>query len=200
MPALPSPVRHFSLPAGALIDRWNRKVVMILCGIVLAQQMGADAFTIGIIGGIASIGGIIGSILGASIQRRFSFGAVIIATLIVQAIFWPLQVLAPNPYVLGAIIAVVFLIVPIYNVVQFSYRVALIPDRLQGRVNSAFRLLAFGFQPLGGAIAGLSLKAFGPQITILAFGVVFVIAAIVTAINPLVRKAQPLSTLSAEGS
>jgi MFS family permease len=171
-----------------------------LCIIVLAQQQfQADAFQIGIIGGIASVGGIIGAIVGAGIQRRFSFGQVIIATLIAQAIFWPLQVLAPNPYVLGAIIAVVFLMAPIYNVVQFSYRAALIPDRLQGRVNSAFRLVAFGFQPLGGALAGILLKAFGPVPTILAFSVVFVVSAIVTTANPLVRNAQPLAKIGTEG-
>ena len=43
--------------------------------------------------------------------------------------------------------ALSWMIGPIYNVVQFSYRLALIPERLLGRVNSTFRLLAFGFQP-----------------------------------------------------
>jgi hypothetical protein len=47
---------------------------------------------------------------------------------------------------------------PIYNVVQFSYRLSLIPDALQGRVNSTFRLLAFGFTPLGAAASGLLLE------------------------------------------
>jgi hypothetical protein len=42
----------------------------------------------------------------------------------------------------------IYLIAPIYNVVQFNYRLSLIPDALQGRVNSTFRLLAFGFTPL----------------------------------------------------
>ena len=170
-----------------------------LCIIVFAQQMGANPFTIGIIGAIASVGGIVGSIVGAGIQRRFSFGQVIITTLVVQAIFWPLQVLAPNPYILGAIGAVIFLMGPIYNVVQFSYRSALIPDRLQGRVNSAFRLLTFGFQPIGGALAGILLKFFGPVTTILAFGIVFVVAALVTIVNPLVRNAQPIAKAGEEG-
>ncbi len=166
--------------------------------IVLAQHMGATPFQIGLIGAIASVGGIIGAALGASVQRRFSFGAVIIATVVVQAIAWPLQLLAPNIYVLGAIGAVIFLMGPIYNVVQFSYRSALIPDRLQGRVNSAFRLLAFGFQPLGGALAGILLKEFDTTITILAFGVVFVGSAVLTILNGDVRNAQPIEKIAAE--
>ncbi len=168
-----------------------------LCIILLALHMGASPFQIGLIGAISSIGGILGSIVGATIQRRFSFGAVIISTLIVQGIAWPLQILAPNIYILGALGAVIFLMGPIYNVVQFSYRIALIPDRLQGRVNSSFRLLAFGFQPLGGALAGILLQQFGTTSTILAFGVVFVGAAVLTIINPLVRNARPIAKLDA---
>jgi MFS family permease len=166
-----------------------------LCIILLALHMGATPFQIGLIGAISSVGGIIGSIVGAAIQKRFSFGAVIIATLIIQGIAWPLQILAPNIYILGALGAVIFLMGPIYNVVQFSYRIALIPDRLQGRVNSAFRLLAFGFQPLGGALAGILLQQFGTTITILAFGVVFVGAAVLTIVLPLVRNARPITKL-----
>jgi predicted MFS family arabinose efflux permease len=161
--------------------------------IVLAQHMGASPFTIGLIGSIMAVGGIVGSIIGATIQRRFSFGQVIIATLVVQAVAWPFQILAPNPFVLGAIGALIFLTAPIYNVVQFSYRSALIPDRLQGRVNSAFRLLAFGFQPAGAALTGILLKYFDTTTTILAFGVVFAASAIITWLNPLVRDAKPLT-------
>jgi predicted MFS family arabinose efflux permease len=166
-----------------------------LCIIVLAQQMGASPFQIGLIGGISSIGGIVGAIIGATIQRRFSFGAVIISTLIVQGIAWPLQLLAPNIYVLGAIGGVIFLMGPIYNVVQFSYRIALIPDRLQGRVNSTFRLLAYGFIPIGSALAGVLLQQFGVTVAILAFGVVFVGAAVLTLFNPLIRNARPIAKL-----
>jgi hypothetical protein len=38
---------------------------------------------------------------------------------------------------------------PAYDTVQLSYRLALIPGPLQGRVNSAFRLIAQGMRPLG---------------------------------------------------
>src|SRR6185437_16032271 len=41
--------------------------------ILLAQHMGASPFQIGLIGAISSVGGIIGAVIGATIQRRFSF-------------------------------------------------------------------------------------------------------------------------------
>mgnify|MGYP000455671856 CR=1 FL=1 len=52
---------------------------------------------------------------------------------------------------------------PIFNVTQFSHRLTLIPDQLQGRVNSTFRLFAFGFNPLGAALSGLLIERVGRE-------------------------------------
>src|SRR5438105_375401 len=73
----------------------------------------------------------------------------------------PLFAIAPSPLLFGVIAAGQWITGPIYNAVQFSYRLALIPDALQGRVNSVFRLLAFGFQPLGAALSGVLLQSIG---------------------------------------
>jgi len=77
--------------------------------------------------------------------------------------------------------------------VQFSYRLALIPDELQGRVNSAFRLLAFGFQPLGFALTGVFLQLFGAITTVLIFAGVQLLLAVTTLANRHVRNAVPLN-------
>ena len=82
---------------------------------------------------------------------------------------------------------------PIYNVVQFSYRLSLIPDALQGRVNSTFRLLAFGFNPLGAAISGILLEQFGAVPTVLVFALWYFVFATLTTVNRHVRDARPLA-------
>ncbi len=183
-------IRYMAFLTGSLNFVFGGSYLII---IVIALRMHATPFTIGLLGAIASIGGIIGSVLGSFIQKRFTFGQVIITTLILQAAVWPLQIFAPNPYVLGAIAGVVFLLGPIYNVVQFSYRVALIPDRLQGRVNSSFRLLAYGFMPLGAAIIGVLVQAYGTTTALVFTWGVFILAAAATIITPLVRNALPLA-------
>ena len=43
---------------------------------------------------------------------------------------------------------------PLYNVVQLSRRLAMIPDGMQGRVNSAFRFAANVLYPVGAALCG----------------------------------------------
>ncbi|MBI3913264.1 MAG: MFS transporter [Chloroflexi bacterium] len=160
--------------------------------IVLAKRLGASDAEIGIIFSIGAIGGIAGALVGGRIQQRFKFGQVIIATVWIHALVFPLYLLAPNIIVLGVISAFLYVTGPIYNVVQFSYRLALIPDRLQGRVNSSFRLIAFGFQPLGAALSGFLIERAGVVPALLAFAVWELGLSILVFINADIRNAPPL--------
>ncbi len=166
--------------------------------IIMAQRQGASSQVIGLIFTIGAIGGIAGSLAGAPIQKRFGFGSVIIACCWVIALCWPLYLLNPNPFWLGAISAALFVTAPVYNTVQFSYRLALIPDALQGRVNSAVRLIAYGFQPLGQALTGLLLQWVNLTPTLLFFAVFLALLAIAPTINSHVRHARPLAEVEAE--
>jgi hypothetical protein len=49
------------------------------------------------------------------------------------------------------------------GIVQVSFRLALIPDALQGRVNSVYRLLSFGAMSFGTALGGLLIDWYGPR-------------------------------------
>jgi MFS family permease len=170
---------------------------LLLAVIVLAQHQGASASVIGLMFAISSIGGIIGSLIGPTIQKRFTFGQAIIGLVWLQALVMPLLAVAPDPILLGVINAVIFVAGPAYNVVQFSYRLALIPDELQGRVNSSFRLLAFGFQPVGLGATGFLIQGFGAVTTVLAFSAVTLILALLTHLNGYVRDAPPLAQAQA---
>ena len=79
---------------------------------------------------------------------------------------WLLYALAPNLIVLGIANALSFVVVPIFLGTQYAYRLAQIPDALQGRVNSVFRLIAFGTGPLGLALTGWLLQKLGPVPTV----------------------------------
>jgi MFS family permease len=154
--------------------------------------MGADSSEIGFLFTISAIGPVIGSAIASPIAKRLTYGQAIIGVCWIAALLFPLLAVVPQFYFLGLITGLLSLFYPIFNVVQFSYRVALIPDRLQGRVNSAFRLLAYGFGPAGSALAGLSLGQFGGAPTVLAFGAVQLLLAILVTLNPNVRNARRL--------
>jgi hypothetical protein len=83
--------------------------------------------------------------------------------------------------------------VPIYSVTHLSYRLALTPDELQGRVNSVFRLIAFGSQPLGLILTGALLQVIGPVATVVVLFVPQFILAIAATLNPGVRNARTVT-------
>lgn len=157
--------------------------------VVLVKQQHGSSFVYGLILTIGGVGGILGSLLGSPMQKRFRFGQIVISTVWIQALLWPFYAFAPNLLLVGILLALTFITGPIYNVVSVSYRLALIPDILQGRVNSVFRLLAFGFQPLGWTLTGVSLQLFGVTATIFAMFGVFLLLAVLTTFNTSIRRA-----------
>jgi len=164
--------------------------------IVLAQQLGARPVDIGLIFSIGGIGGVLGSLIGGQVQKRFSFGQVIVCVMWIDAVVFPLYALAPGYLLLGVVFALMYFVGPVYNVVQFSYRLALIPDALQGRVNSSFRLLAFGLMPIGAALSGFLIERAGVIATVIVFALWLTLLAIMTTLNRHVREARPLERLA----
>lgn len=160
--------------------------------IVLAKRLGADDAAIGSVFSAMGVGGVVGSLVGGKLARRFTFGQVIIGVMWIEAILFPLYIVAPSFPVLALVAGAYYFLGPTYNVVQFSYRVAIIPDHLQGRVNSVFRLLAFGFMPAGAAVSGVLLERMGPVIAVLMFAAWIFVFAIATTFNRHVREAAPL--------
>jgi len=180
-------IRYMSFLTGGLNFAGNATFLILL---ILAKQRGAPPALIGVMFAITSIGGLAGSLVAPRFQKRFGYAQVIVTTTWIQALIMPLFVVAPNVYVLGALGAVVFVTGPIYNAVQFSYRVSIIPDALQGRVNSAVRLIAFGGIPLGTALAGVLIQTVGAVAAVLIFAGFEIGLAILTSLNPHVRSAQ----------
>ena len=180
-------IRFMTFLTGGLNFIDNATLLMLL---LIARQHGAPPSLIGIMFAISAVGGLIGALLAPRFQRRFGYAQVIIATTWLQAIAIPFIAVVKNVYLLGALGAVSFMAAPIYNTVQFSYRVSLIPDELQGRVNSAVRMVGYGTIPLGSALAGVLAQWIGPQSTVLIFGAVGIVLALLTSVNRHVRAAQ----------
>jgi hypothetical protein len=170
-------IRYLALLTGGYNLIWAGAPLIV---IVLAQHLQASSVSIGLLFAVAGGGGVLGALIAPYLRKQFSFGKVVISLLWAWAILWPLQAVAPNLVVLGILVTGSFFNSSIYDVVQFSYRMALIPDTLQGRVNSVFRCVAFGFQPLGSAIAGVLLQLLGPIQTILIFFIPHLVLSLIT--------------------
>ncbi len=95
----------------------------------------------------------------------------------------------PTILALSALTALQFLIAPIYNVVNSSYRLALVPDEFQARVNSAVRMISFASTPLGVAATGILIQTMGTSTTVLVGAVVLLLMAILASASSHVRHA-----------
>jgi hypothetical protein len=138
-----------------------------LAVIVLAQRdLHAEAWLIGLIFSLGSAGGLLGSVIAGPLSTRVPFGRILTGTTLVEAVAVAILALATSPLMLMLGLAMISLAIPIFGVTQLSYRLSLIPDALQGRLNSIFDLLFFGSQPLGVAIGGLLLTAAGPRLVL----------------------------------
>ena len=60
---------------------------------------------------------------------------------------------AAIPFLVGTVFVEGFAIV-VYNIVQVSYRQAICPPRLQGRMNSVMRFIVWGTIPIGALVGG----------------------------------------------
>jgi MFS family permease len=175
---------------------WIVLAAINLVVIVLArQQLHVPPWGIGLIIGLGGVGGVLGSIAAAPVQQHIRFGPVIIACSWAWAGLWPLYALAPNGVVLGMVSAGLSFIFPLYNVTQMSYRIAMVPDYLQGRVNSAFRLIAFSGQPVGLAVSGVLMQSVGAREAVLIMTVAPIIMALSATFSPAIRNAHPIAHL-----
>lgn len=187
-------VRYLALRASSVNFATSGAPLLV---IVLAQQQRVSSASVGVILAAAGVGAIVGSLLAPLVQKYLSFSQTMIGVAWLYLIFWSLYLVALNPIILGLITVVVFVNRPITSVISLSYRHALVPEALRGRVSSVAQLLSWGSIPLSSIVTGLLLQQFGSTVTILFFSAFFLLLAAVTTLSPTVRNAPPLSELQA---
>jgi predicted MFS family arabinose efflux permease len=179
-------IRFVSLVTG-VYNFLTPGVTLIL--IVVAQGQHISSRALGVMLAMAGVGGLLGALACPWLQRRLPFAVVIRWSCVLLALVWPLFTLAPSVFSLAIVLAVFSALDTIYSVVQYTYRLARIPDALQGRVNSIVRLLFNSLQTLGLALTGVLLERLGPQGTIVLYAGGFALAALAVVCSRVVRAA-----------
>ena len=168
---------------------------MLLLALVIAERQHAAPFAIGLMFGLSNLGGILGALLGSQAHKHLRLGQIVVGAFWLFALLWLLYAIAPSLLALGAILAAFWVVDEVYDVAQLSYRLALIPDALRGRVNGAFRLMFFTCETLSLSLTGLLLQQFGVLATVLCFEVSLVLLALAATLNRALRAARPLADL-----
>ncbi len=157
--------------------------------IVLASgPLHIDVRTLGLILSLNGAGGIVGGIIAPWIKPHLRFGQVIIGSIATWALAASLLAIAGSPFLLIIGGALIWFMCPLYNVYFVPYHLTLVPDELQGRVNSAFRFWTYGSEPLGTTIGGLLIASLGPRLVCWLIAAGFALCAILVSCTEL-RKA-----------
>ena len=156
--------------------------------IVLAQKQHIPPALIGVLFALGGAGYAIGTLLGAPILCWLRLEFIILGVCWLFVLLWPLFAVGANPVLLGAVLIGLSLLRSMTSAVQISYRLAVVPDELQGRVTSIYYLIALSTEPLGLALTGVLIQGIGVVLTILLLGIGLVILAIAMTLSPHIRK------------
>ncbi len=122
------------------------------------RELDLSAGLIGLIFSVGAAGSLVAALTATRISNRFGIGPTTIA---MATLFGPTMLLvafapvgnAAIPFLVAAMLLFGFTVV-VYNIVQVSYRQAICPPRLQGRMNSVMRFIVWGTIPIGTLAGG----------------------------------------------
>jgi MFS family permease len=138
--------------------------------VFLVRKLGLSAGVIGLALSLGSVGSLMAAFTAMRISGRFGIGPTTIAV----GLLWGPAILliafapagnAAIPFLVAGQLLLGFAVV-VYNIVQVSYRQAICPPRLQGRMNSVMRFMVWGTIPLGGLVGGVLGSSIGLRETI----------------------------------
>jgi len=165
--------------------------------VVIGRRDGLSGGEVGVL--VAAFGAfvLLGSFLSPIVRRLLPVRSVLVLEL------WTwlgcgVFVAWPSVYVLTAGILPTALVVPSTDSVVHGLRIAMTPDRLLGRVESVWSMIALLIAPLGPLLAGLLLEAASERLTIAVFAASGLTLAIWGTLSPSIRQAPSLDDLDDE--
>lgn len=167
---------------------------VMLAIVVIGEDQGLTSGQVGLLLSAFGAGVLAGAFLSPLVRRQLPVRGVLLLELwtwtgCAAFLIWP------NVYVLAASIVPTALAIPSTDSVVHSYRYAMTPDRLQGRVGSVWTTIGLLVAPLGPLVAGLLLDVASPRATIAVFATVGLVLALWGTLSPALRAAPRLSDL-----
>jgi MFS family permease len=165
-------LRTLAVMVGVMNLAGSATFAILVLYAVAPGPMGLDEVGFGVLMTAMGIGSVAGSLLVERVERRLGRARLLALAVVVGAAMMAVPGLTPNPWLVGASFAATSWVFMMWNVVTVSLRQRIVPDRLLGRVNASYRLLAWGGQPVGALLGGIAAELFGLRtVFLLAAGV-----------------------------
>jgi MFS family permease len=148
--------------------------VFVLFAVGPDSAMGLTEPQFGILFAVSAAGGLLGGLVAERVQRRIGRARTLTVSVIGMIAFVAAPAITTNAGIIGAVLFVGGVTVMLWNIATVSFRQRVTPDHLLGRVNSAYRLVAWGTRPLGAALGGALGQWFGVRSVFAVMGLVTV--------------------------
>ena len=134
------------------------------------RDLGLSPLVVGLIGGLANIGFLVGAVSAGRLPGRIGVGRTILFASFISGVAALLVPIAPVnagaiPFLFIAQLVGGWCQV-VYNVNQVSLRQAICPERMQGRMNATMRFIVWGTMPIGLIVGGVLGSTIGLHETI----------------------------------
>jgi len=120
-----------------------------------SSAMGLTEVGFGLLFATLAAGNLVGALLADPIIRRLGRSRSLFLGILGGVGTVGIAALTTSPLVIAAAFVIGGLTNALWNVVAVSLRQRITPDRILGRINSSYRLVAWGTRPLGAAAGGL---------------------------------------------
>ncbi|WP_367135699.1 MFS transporter [Saccharothrix sp. HUAS TT1] len=146
--------------------------VLVLHAVGPSSAMGLTPQLFGLLITTPAAGSLLGALVAERVITRLGRGRALATGFFTATLLVVAPAVTTEPYAVAAAFAVAGAGITLLNVVAVSLRQHITPDRLLGRVNSAYRLVAWGTMPLGAALGGVLGEVFGLRAVFVVMSVV----------------------------
>jgi len=132
----------------------------------LNRELGLSTTTTGLVLAASGVGGFLGAVTGRALVSRVGRARSSWLSLLLTQPFALLLPLTAPGWRVGLFVVGWFVVgfgSTVYNIAQVTFRQAVCPDRLLGRMNASNRVVVWGTMPLGGVLAGVVAEAAGAR-------------------------------------
>ncbi|WP_433333371.1 MFS transporter [Spirillospora sp. CA-294931] len=186
------PLRAIAASTGTFnLFRMASQPMMI---VLLSAQLGLSAGKVGLFFTIGAAGGVAGALCARRIAMSAGQGRTIWMSIALTGPFGMLVPLAQDDWRFWLAAAGEFAVAfggMVYDVAQISYRQALCPERLLGRMNATMRFLVWGTMPLGALLGGTLASLIGIRAIIWLAALGMALAFLPVFLSPLRTKRGP---------
>lgn len=119
------------------------------------SAMGLTEPQFGLLFAVLAVGGVVGGLIADRVQARVGRSRALTLSLLGMIAYVAAPAFTTDVAVIAAMMFTGGLTIMIWNIITVSFRQRVTPDHLLGRVNSAYRLVAWGTRPAGAALAGI---------------------------------------------